>query len=153
MKHYGTSITGFCWALYNLYTNDLGDIGGGSEKKQKVAKCLQNDFTCMLLMSSPICYHHCNYVNLFKVFRDLFLYYLWWLSRIQISNTLVGYCWRVVKPFIAVLVLYSSGAVVLWGAPYIGWARMCMGLAMAGACAKRRPCYWSQTSLLLTKKQ
>ena len=37
------------------------------------------------------------------------------MSRIQISNTLVGYCWRVVKPFIAVLVLYSSGAVVLWG--------------------------------------
>ena len=30
------------------------------------------------------------------------------LSRIQISNTLVGYCWRVVKPFIAVLVLYSQ---------------------------------------------
>ena len=26
------------------------------------------------------------------------------MSRIQISNTLVGYCWRVVKPFIAVLV-------------------------------------------------
>ena len=26
-----------------------------------------------------------------------------------------------------------------------------MGLAMAGACAKHRPCYWSQTSLLLTK--
>ena len=54
------------------------------------------------------------------------------MSRIQISNTLVGYCWRVVKPFIAVLVLYSSGAVVLWGAPYIGWVRTCMGLAMAG---------------------
>ena len=67
------------------------------------------------------------------------------MSRIQISNTLVGYCWCVVKPFIAVLVLYSSGAVVLWGAPYIGWVRMCMGLAMAGACAKHRPCYWSQT--------
>ena len=29
------------------------------------------------------------------------------LSRIQTSNTLVGYCWRVVKPFIAVLVLYK----------------------------------------------
>ena len=28
---------------------------------------------------------------------------------------------------------------------------MCMGLAMAGACAKHWPCYWSQTSLLLTK--
>ena len=59
------------------------------------------------------------------------------MSHIQISNTLVGYCWHVVKPFIAVLVLYSSGAVVLWGVPYIGWAQMCMGLAMAGACAKR----------------
>ena len=43
------------------------------------------------------------------------------LSLIQISNTLVGYCWHVVKPFIAVLMLYSSGgAVVLWGAPYMG---------------------------------
>ena len=31
------------------------------------------------------------------------------VSHIQISNTLVSYCWRVVKPFIAVLVLYSSG--------------------------------------------
>ena len=45
------------------------------------------------------------------------------MSCIQISNTLVGYCWCVVKPFIAVLMLYSSdGAVVLWGVPYIGWA-------------------------------
>ena len=71
------------------------------------------------------------------------------MSHIQISNTLVGYCWCVVKPFIAVLMLYSSsgGAVVLWGAPYTGWAQQtCMGLAMAGACAKHRPCYWSQTS-------
>ena len=55
------------------------------------------------------------------------------MSRIQISNTLVGYCWRVVKPFIAVLVLYSSGAAsamgsalywvsadVLW--PRYGWS-------------------------------
>ena len=58
----------------------------------------------------------------------------------------VGYCWHVVKPFIAVLMLYSSsGAVVLWGAPYIRWARTCMGLTMAGACAKHQPCYWSQT--------
>ena len=71
------------------------------------------------------------------------------MCHIQISSTLVGYCWHVVKPFIAVLVLYSSSAVVLWGAPYIGWAWTCMGLAMAGACAKHRPCYWSQT---LTKQ-
>ena len=63
----------------------------------------------------------------------------------------VGYCWRVVKPFIAVLMLYSSSAVVLWGVPYIGWAQTCMGLTMAGACAKHQPCYWSQISLLLTK--
>ena len=42
------------------------------------------------------------------------------MSHIQISNTLVGYCWCVVKPFIAVLMLYSSGGVVLWGVPYIG---------------------------------
>ena len=40
------------------------------------------------------------------------------------------------------------GAVVLWGAPYIGWVQMCMGLAMAGACAKHRPCYWSQTKCI-----
>ena len=75
------------------------------------------------------------------------------LSHIQISNTLVGYCWCVVKPFIAVLMLYSSGVLVLWGAPYIGWVQMCMGLAMAGACTKHQPCYWSQTSLLLTKNR
>ena len=50
-----------------------------------------------------------------------------------------------VKPFIAVLVLYSSGVLVLWGVPYIGWAQMCMGLAMAGACTKHQSCYWSQT--------
>ena len=31
------------------------------------------------------------------------------------------------------------------GAPYNGWARTCCSLAMAGACAKHRPCYWSQT--------
>ena len=29
------------------------------------------------------------------------------VSHIQISNTLVGYCWHVVKPFIAVLMLYK----------------------------------------------
>ena len=62
------------------------------------------------------------------------------LSHIQISNTLVGYCWCVVKPFIAVLMLYSSGAVVLWGStlywvgmdvhgPCYGWS-MCQALAM-----------------------
>ena len=28
------------------------------------------------------------------------------MSHIQVSNTLVGYCWHVVKPFIAVLMLY-----------------------------------------------
>ena len=50
-----------------------------------------------------------------------------------------------VKPFIAVLMLYSSGVLVLWGEPYIGWAQTCMGLTMAGACTKHRPCYWSQT--------
>ena len=67
------------------------------------------------------------------------------MSHIQISNTVVSYCWHVVKPFIAVLVLYSSGVLVLWGVPYIGWVRMCMGLAMAGACTKHWQCYWSQT--------
>ena len=35
------------------------------------------------------------------------------LSRIQISNTLVAYCWHVVKPFIAVLVLYMVEVHVL----------------------------------------
>ena len=29
------------------------------------------------------------------------------MSHIQITNALVGYCWRVVKPFIAVLMLYK----------------------------------------------
>ena len=67
------------------------------------------------------------------------------MSHIQISNTLVGYCWHMVKPFIAVLMLYSSGGVVLWGVPYIGWAWMCMGLTVAGVCTKHQPCYWSQT--------
>ena len=78
------------------------------------------------------------------------VYFPMTLSCIQISNTVVSYCWRVVKPFIAVLMLYSSGAVVLWGAPYIGWAQTCMGLAMAGACAKHRSCYWSQTDTTKT---
>ena len=52
-----------------------------------------------------------------------------------------------VKPFIAVLMLYSGQGVCASarGVPYIGWAQTCMGLAVAGACAKRRPCYWSQT--------
>ena len=36
-----------------------------------------------------------------------------YLSRIQISNTLVGYCWRVVKPFIAVLVTTVVQVVVV----------------------------------------
>ena len=55
-----------------------------------------------------------------------------------------SYCWCVVKPFIAALVIYKwrLGAM---GAPYNGWVWMCCGLAMAGACAKHRPCYWSQT--------
>ena len=41
------------------------------------------------------------------------------LSRIQISNTLclLGV---LVKPFIAVLVLYKNGVLVLWVVPYIG---------------------------------
>ena len=56
-----------------------------------------------------------------------------------------------VKPFIVVLMLYSSTSAR--GAPYIGWVQTCMGLAVAGACAKHWPCYWSQTSLLLTKKK
>ena len=44
------------------------------------------------------------------------------MSHIQISNTLVGYCWHVVKPFIAVLVLYMVEVHVLgaMGAPYNG---------------------------------
>ena len=28
---------------------------------------------------------------------------------------------------------------------------MCMGLAVAGACTKHQPCYWSQTSLTDTE--
>ena len=68
------------------------------------------------------------------------------LSHIQISNTVVGYCWHVVKPFIAVLMLYSSGGavcsgvLVLWGStlywmgmdvhgPCYGWS-MCQASAM-----------------------
>ena len=62
------------------------------------------------------------------------------VSRIQISNTLVGYCWRVVKPFIAVLVLYSSGCSSAMGStsywmgadvhgPHYGWS-MRQALAM-----------------------
>ena len=73
------------------------------------------------------------------------------MSCIQISNTLVGYCWCVVKPFIAVLMLYSSGVLVLWGVPYIGWAQTCMGLTMAGACAKHQPCYWSPDTVQQSK--
>ena len=62
----------------------------------------------------------------------------------NISNTLVVIAGMLVKPFIAVLMLYKNGVLLLWGAPYIGWAWMCMGLTMAGACAKHQPCYWSQ---------
>ena len=48
--------------------------------------------------------------------------------------------------FIAVLIIYKwrLGAM---GAPYNGWAWMCCGLTMAGACAKHQPCYWSQTTI------
>ena len=58
----------------------------------------------------------------------------------------VGYCWHVVKPFIAVLMLYSSGAVVQWvlgavGAPYNGWA----WCAWASLWLEHAPSYWSQT--------
>ena len=63
------------------------------------------------------------------------------MSYIQISNTVVGYCWHVVKPFIAVLVLYSSavlcavvGSTLYWmgvdmHGPHYGWS-MCQALAM-----------------------
>ena len=55
------------------------------------------------------------------------------MSHIQISNTLVGYCWHVVKPFIAVLMLYSSGCSSAMGnalywmgvdmhGPHYGWS-------------------------------
>ena len=49
------------------------------------------------------------------------------MSRIQISNTVVGYCWCVVKPFIAVLMLYSSG----WCSA-MGSALYCMGVDVHG---------------------
>ena len=49
-------------------------------------------------------------------------------SHIQISNTVVGYCWCVVKPFIAVLVLYSSGG----GASAMGSTLYWMGADMHG---------------------
>ena len=62
------------------------------------------------------------------------------LHFIVVSYTNKQYCvviaGMLVKPFIAVLVLYSSGVLVLWGVPYIGWAQTCMGLTMAGACTK-----------------
>ena len=56
------------------------------------------------------------------------------MSRIQISDTLVGYCWRVVKPFIAVLVLYCSGGAVVqwWCASAMGSALYWMGMDMHG---------------------
>ena len=74
------------------------------------------------------------------------------MSHIQISNTLVGYCWCVVKPFIAVLMLYKRECVLgAMGVPYNGWAWTCCGLAMAGACTKHRPCYWSQTTFTLSQ--
>ena len=55
------------------------------------------------------------------------------MSHIQISNTLDGYCWHVVKPFIAVLMLYSSGCSSAMGStlywvsadvhgPHYGWS-------------------------------
>ena len=64
-----------------------------------------------------------------------------------------SYCWHMVKPFIAVLMLYMEVQWVLgaMGAPYNGWAWMWCSVAMAGACTKHQPCYWSKTSLLLTK--
>ena len=57
------------------------------------------------------------------------------MSRIQIKL----YSWYMlgvlVKLFIAVLVLYSDEVVSASarGVPYIGWARTCMGLTVAGA--------------------
>ena len=40
------------------------------------------------------------------------------MSHIQIINTVVSYCWHVVKPFIAVLVLYKNGASAMGSAIY-----------------------------------
>ena len=40
----------------------------------------------------------------------------------------------------------SEGLGAMW-VPYNGWVRTCCSLTMAGACAKYRPCYWSQTNI------
>ena len=65
------------------------------------------------------------------------------------NNTL--YSWykygMLVKLFIAVLVLYMKCCASARGAPYIGWARTCMGLTVALGMRQARPCYWSQTCL------
>ena len=69
------------------------------------------------------------------------------MSRIQISNTLLLLlvCG---KAFYCCAHAVQEWVLDAMGAPYNGWARTCMGLAMAGACAKHRPCYWSQTSIV-----
>ena len=50
------------------------------------------------------------------------------MSHMQISNTLVGYCWYVVKPFIAVLVLYMKVCEVQWRHLIMGECRCAVAL-------------------------
>ena len=70
------------------------------------------------------------------------------LSRIQISNNVVGYCWRVVKPFIAVIELYSSGVLcygecLILGGHGCAWALLWLGHApsISHAIGPRHPSY------------
>ena len=69
------------------------------------------------------------------------------MSRVQIQAKSV---YDKASIFIAVLVIYRCSLGTM-GAPYSGWVWTCCGLTVAGACTKHWPCYWSQTSLLLTK--
>ena len=48
------------------------------------------------------------------------------------------------------MLLINKWSVGTMGVPYKGWARKDCGLTMARACAKHRPCYWSQTGKYLS---
>ena len=70
------------------------------------------------------------------------------ISCIQISNTVV-FAWHAGKSVYccAHAVQWWSEVLVLGECLILRWAWMCMGLAVAGACTKHRPCYWSQTTI------
>ena len=70
------------------------------------------------------------------------------------SNAMLFIAWHVGKAVYCCAGAVQSVVQVLCmcgGAPYILQVQTCMGLAGALGMHQARPCYWSQTSLLLTK--